>query len=130
MSELKTIKQLAKEAKARLKTGYWQNYQKTIEEEVSKSGAESIRASKVIQYYSQKAQKEMRGINKEEEIFYQKVKTLVEKEGEVSDAIGRLTDKEYYETLTYEQKQRYVLDLSSKYRQALKRYYKELEFEA
>ncbi len=130
MTEGKTIKQLAKEAKLRLKSGYWQNYHNTIQEEVKKTGAEGIKASKVVQYYSEKAQKEIRGINKEEELFYQKVKALLETEGEVANAIGRLTDKEYFESLTYEQKQRYTLELSAKYRQALQRYYRELEFEA
>lgn len=130
MSEGKTIKQLAKEAKMRLKSGYWQNYHETIKTEIEKQGAEGVRASKVVQYYAQKAQKEMRGIDPNEEAFYQKVKILIQSEGEVSDAIGRLTDKEYYETLSYEQKQRYTLDLSRRYREALQRYYRELEFEA
>ena len=35
---------------------------------------------------------------------YLKVKTLLTTEGEVSDAIGRLTDREYYNSLSYEEK--------------------------
>ena len=50
-------------------------------------------------------------------------------EGEVSDAIGRLTDKRYYETLSYSEKQRYTLDLSEKYLRALERFKREYEFE-
>ena len=50
-------------------------------------------------------------------------------EGEVSDAIGRLTDKEYYATLSYEEKQRYTLNLSEKYLRALERFRKECEFD-
>ena len=49
--------------------------------------------------------------------------------GEVSDALGRLTDKEYFNSLSYEQKQRYTLELSAKYVKAKERYYKELQFE-
>ena len=82
MSEGKTIKQLAKEAKMRLKSGYWQNYHETIKTEIEKQGVEGVRASKVVQYYAQKAQKEMRGIDPNEEAFYQKVKTLIQSEGE------------------------------------------------
>lgn len=129
ISEGKTIKDIAKEAKKRLKSGFWQNYQSELQKEVEKTGGEAIAVSKVVQYYSSKAEKEMRGINPEEEIFYQKVKELVSAEGEVPDAIGRLTDKEYYLSLSYEQKQRYTLELSTRYRNALERYYREKEFE-
>ena len=36
--------------------------------------------------------------------------------------IGRLTDKEYYESLNYEEKQRYSLSLSERYLKAVERY--------
>ena len=49
-------------------------------------------------------------------------------EGEVSDAIGRLTDKPYYESLSYEEKQRYNLSLSERYLRALERFRKECAF--
>lgn len=45
----------------------------------------------------------------------------------MSDALGRLTDREYYSTLSYEEKQRYNLELSAKYLEALQRYRKEKE---
>ena len=51
------------------------------------------------------------------------------KDGEVSDAIGRLTDKPYYESLSYEEKQRYTLSLSEKYLRALERFRREIEFD-
>ena len=50
-------------------------------------------------------------------------------EGEVSDAIGRLTDRSYYDTLTYEEKQRYTLTLSERYLKALERFRRESEYE-
>ena len=50
---------------------------------------------------------------------------LLDEEGEVANAIGRLTDKEYYSTLSYEEKQRYTLELSNKYLIAVERYRKE-----
>ena len=50
--------------------------------------------------------------------------------GEVSDAIGRLTDKEYYATLSYDEKQRYNLALSEKYLRALERFRRECPFES
>ena len=54
-------------------------------------------------------------------------KRLLEEEGEVSDALGRLTDRVYYDTLSYEEKQRYTMQLSNKYLKALEKYRKEKE---
>lgn len=50
-------------------------------------------------------------------------------EGEVSDAIGRLTDRAYYNSLSYEERQRYTLALSERYLKALERFRREREFE-
>ena len=61
--------------------------------------------------------------------FYLRVRDLLLSEGEVSDAIGRLTDKEYYARLSYSEKQRYTLELSQRYLNALERFKREYEFE-
>ena len=66
---------------------------------------------------------------KKEDDFYLRVKEILLSEGEVSDAIGRLTDKAYYDTLSYAEKQRYTLNLSEKYLRALERFRKEYEFD-
>ena len=81
------------------------------------------------EYYQNKASVTIKGVKSDEEEFYLKVKNLLNEFGEVSDAIGRLTDKEYFNGLSYEQKQRYTLELSAKYVKAKERYYKELQFE-
>ena len=51
-------------------------------------------------------------------------------EGEVSDAIGRRIDRAYYDTLSYEEKQRYTLRLTERYLRALERFRRECEFES
>ena len=125
----KSLKVYAKEAKKRLKSSFWQNYKNRIDNEISIALADGVSVSKVKEYYQTKATVTIRGIESNDEPFYLKVKELLNTYGEVSDALGRLTDKEYYETLSYEQKQRYNLELSNKYVKAKERYYKELQFE-
>ena len=66
---------------------------------------------------------------KREDDFYLRVKEMLLSEGEVSDAIGRLTDRAYYDTLSYAEKQRYTLNLSEKYLRALERFRAECEFD-
>lgn len=122
MNEQKTLKDYCKEAKKRLKCGFWQNYKKGLEEEIVRAQNEGISVSKVKEYYSQKVAIEIKSKKDDEEAFYLTVKSMLDKEGEVANAIGRLTDKTVYDNLSYEEKQRYTLELSEKYLKALKRY--------
>ena len=131
--ENKSLKNYAKEAKMRLKRGFWQNYKETLETKIETCSDSEVEKSKVQEYYQSKVAESIRGVKQEDEEFYKKVKKLLDECGEVSDALGRLTDKDYFltdkdyfDTLSYEQKQRYSLDLSSKYVLAKQRYYKEL----
>ncbi len=126
----KTLKQLAKEAKNRLKSGFWQNYENRVQIEMMKAEQMGVSKSKVKDFYTQQVTNEIKNNQKEEEEFYLKVKKLLDEEGEISGAIGRLTDREVYDGLTYEEKQRYNLELSEKYIKAVERYkaHKALDF--
>ncbi|MDY6023322.1 MAG: hypothetical protein SPJ19_00760 [Candidatus Borkfalkiaceae bacterium] len=125
MEEGKTIKQYCKEAKKRMKQGFWQDYKKNLDEEIRRGEEKGIAAARIKEYYSEKAREDIKNSGEDKEDFYKKVKNLLDSEGEVSDAIGRLTDKKYYDTLSYEEKQRYTLSLSEKYLQAVEKYKKE-----
>ena len=127
--EGKSLKQYCKEAKKRLKRGFWQNYQKDLNEGIERAEKAGISTSKVKEYYAERVSENIRNKTEEKEDFYQKVKKLLSEEGEVSNAIGRLTDKVYFETLNYEEKQRYTLSLSEKYLEAVERYRKESSLE-
>ncbi len=123
----RTWKTLAKEAKARMKNGFWHECEKKLDNERTYAKEQGINEGKMELYFRQKVETEIRGEAPDE--FYLKVKELLMSEGEVSDAIGRLMDKEYYEGLSYSEKQRYTLELSEKYLQALERFKREYEFE-
>lgn len=125
----KSLKQYAKEAKKRLKSSFWQDYKSKIQTVIDKAEEDGTSKSKVVEYYQSKAAVTIRGIKTEDEDFYLKVRDLLLTVGDVSDAIGRLTDKEYFSTLSYDGKQRYLLELSNKYLKAKERFYKEVAFE-
>lgn len=128
MSEAKTIKTYAKDAKKRLKNGYWQRYSDELNQKIKDAEKDGVAPSKILEYYSRKAEREIRAYDEEKEKFYLKVKKILDNVGEVSDIIGRLTDKKFYETLSYEQRQRYTLELSEKYVEAKNRYYEEKQY--
>lgn len=127
MEKQKTLKEYCKEAKKRLKQGFWQNYQKKLSSELVKAEENGLSKSKVKEYYQSRVTENIKHSDNEGEEFYQKVKKLLEEEGEVSNALGRLTETEYYNTLSYEEQQSYNLRLSEKYLQAVTRFNREKE---
>lgn len=129
ISEAKTLKDYAKEAKKRLKSGYWQKHNDNLNKKLEEAEKDGVSASNVTLYYTKKAEREIKRSDDEFEVFYLKVKAILDSEGFVSDIIGRLTEREVYEKLSYEQRQRYTFELSSKYLKAKERYIEEKQFE-
>lgn len=116
---------MARAAKKRLKNNFWADCQKNLDENTQDAKTKGINENKVKSKLADRVKNEIKGEKQDE--FYLRVKALLDAEGEVSDAIGRLTDKEFYEKLSYEEKQRYNLELSGKYLSSLKRYREEKE---
>ncbi len=123
----RTLREEARKAKNRMKSGFWTDCQKDMEGQLSKARAQGLNESKAGRYFTAQVTAQIEG--KKEDDFYLRVKEMLLTQGEVSDAIGRLTDREYYATLSYEEKQRYTLSLSERYLRALERFRTEYEFE-
>lgn len=122
-----SLREEARRAKARMKQGFWLECKEDMQEKLEKAREAGVNESKAGRYFAAQVSAKIAG-EKEDE-FYLRVKQMLLSEGEVSDAIGRLTDKPYFDTLSYEEKQRYTLSLSEKYLRALERFRKECEFE-
>ena len=119
------LKAAARQAKQRLRTDFWGKCQSDMlayEKDAEKNGKNVV---KVKSHLYTKVKSVIKGETPDE--FYLKVKTLLDEHGEVSDAIGRLTDKQYFATLNYEERQRYTMELSAKYLAALEKYRREKE---
>ena len=124
----RSLRDEARLAKCRIKSGFWTECQENMDAQMEKARQQGLNESKAGRFFKAQVEAEIEG--KKEDEFYVKVKQMLLSEGEVSNAIGRLTDKEYYETLSYEEKQRYTLTLSEKYLRALEKFRAECEFEA
>lgn len=125
--EGRTLREEARRAKSRIKSGFWTECQADMQEHLEKAREQGFNESKAGRYFAKQVTEKISG--KKEDEFYLKVKEMLLSQGEVSDAIGRLTDVEYYNTLSYDEKQRYTLALSEKYLRALERFRKECEFD-
>ena len=125
--EKSSLREEARKAKMRIKSGFWAETDADRERKIEKAREHGLNESKAGRFFVSQVSAKIEG--KKEDEFYLRVKQILLSEGEVSDAIGRLTDKELYETLSYEEKQRYTLALSEKYLRALERFRAECEFE-
>lgn len=121
----KSLKQYCKEAMKRMKSGFWENYYTDLDKKLKKAEKDGVSVTKVKDYYVEQVTASITKSKDDNENFYLKVKNLLDNEGEVSNAIGRLTDKNVFNALSYEEKQRYTLELSEKYVKAVERYNKE-----
>ena len=123
-----SLRQEARRAKLRMKSGFWADCQADYTKHLENAREQGLNESKVGRYFKSQVEAKIEG--RKEDDFYLRVKQMLLEEGEVSDAIGRLTDKAYYETLSYDEKQRYTLSLSEKYLRALEKFRRECEFES
>ena len=122
------IKSMAKLAKQRLKSGFWEDCKEKVSEGVTKAKEEGEHSSNVIRYFKTEVNRVVVGSNQADEEFYQRVKFILDTYGDVSDMIGRLCDEDYMKTLTFQQKERYLSAVAQKYRACKERYEQEKKY--
>jgi hypothetical protein len=123
----RTLRTIARQAKQRMKENFWESYRAEQREKIELARQNGVNTQEAERFFAMEMERKIRG----EELvdpFYERVKALLLSEGEVSDAIGRLTDYALYETLSYTEKQRYTLEISEKYLRALERFKREYAF--
>ena len=123
----RTLRTIARQAKQRMKENFWESYRAEQREKIELARKNGVNTQEAERFFAMEMERKIRG----EELvdpFYERVKALLLSEGEVSDAIGRLTDYALYETLSYTEKQRYTLEISEKYLRALERFKREYAF--
>lgn len=129
MQAEKDIKQLAKEAKQRLKSGFWDKYRQDVQRSADVAKTDGVSKSVVVNYYQTQSNPVVKRAVTKSEAFYIKVKDILDNQGEVSNILSLLIDYSVYDSLNYEGKQRYMLDLSNKYLSCLERYKMEKKFD-
>lgn len=124
------LKKRALLAKQRLKLGYWEQLRTEREQMLQTAGESSIARQKVSEIQRAKLSREMNsvvnvtGANRDEEL-YKKVCAILDEDEDTTSPIGQLMDREEYDRLDDGGKQRYILELSKKFRELKERYYQE-----
>ena len=122
MQSEKDLRSLAKEAKQRLKTGFWGRYKNEVKRSYEAAKEGGINESAVINYYQSKDAPRATKITSKEDEFFLKVKAILDEKGQVGNIISLLIDHSVYDAMPYDKKQKYILELSGKYLKALDRY--------
>ena len=122
MQTEKDLKTLAKEAKQRLKSGFWDRHKNDVKSSSEKAKSEGVAQSVVISYYQKKDAPIVKKTAEETIPFYEKVKKILDEKGKVANIISLLIDHSVFDSLDYNAKQKYLLELSNKYLEALDRY--------
>ena len=114
----KCMKDLALEAKKRLKGGYWTNYLERREEDLTSARRSGVSEDYVVRAYRARSREELlirQGDEKREQALYQKVKAIMDEQDVVLDPISRLLDG------VEDPSERYVLELANAYVRIKKR---------
>jgi len=115
------LKLKAKSAKLRLKSGFWNNVNRKRQAEIQDAQSSGKNVQKIKDYYSSYIYESIKTRDSstlEEELFLQKVREIVENEEYINNPLKLLMNDEYMASLDYGGKQRYILEISEKYRKA------------
>ena len=125
----KCMKDLALEAKKRLKGGYWTNYLERRDEDMNVARRAGISEDYVARTYRGRAREEIRcltGRADPDRLLYDRVKAIVDSDEIVTDPIGRLVDED---RLGAEDVERYILELASAYVRIKRKIEEEREYD-
>lgn len=124
------LKKRALLAKQRMKMGYWQRLMDEREQLLRSAGNTQSNARIISEVQRAGVRRDVEIIvNKasaaKDEALYEKVCTILDGDEYSTNPLGRLMDKAEYDGLDDAGKQRYILELSKKYRELKERYFKE-----
>lgn len=121
-----TLKDYAKEAKARMKSGFWEEVKEQRQRDVQMAAQQGKNTDVVFKEYREVLTRRIfENETEEDEILYQKVCELLSQNHVVTNPIGMLADKQKMSEMTEHAKQHYIFELSKKFKQMKERYFKE-----
>ena len=121
---MSSFKEYAKQAKRRLKNGFWEQAKANIQTEKQVAATQGLNPRKVGEEQHRILQQQIYDYDGfcEEQEFYKKVEAILDSNETVSNPIMRLADKDYMATLSPSEQQSYISRLATRYRSAVERY--------
>ena len=119
------IREYAKQAKKRLKSGYWNKVEVDRQKYIDKYYQEGDDVEQLNFMFQQIIAREINAVSKprtKEDEFYKKVVKLLSENEYVLNPIMRLIDHDIYDNLSDVAKQNYIYELTDKYNEMKQRY--------
>lgn len=121
---MSTLKDYARQAKDRMKNGFWQQAKTELQQEKEVAATLGLNERKLTEEHRRKLQRKIYDYDGfcEEEEFYAKVVEILSGDAVVSNPIMRLADKDYMQTLSPQERQTYISKVAARYRNAVEKY--------
>lgn len=119
------FRNLATEAKKRMKYGYWTSILTSRKVEIDDAKKSGKGTDNIYSYYRNKVMSDFYRDClpvSDEEVMYCKVCQILDSEDNVTNILGLLMDKDYYNKSNTEERARYVLNLSKLFIKMKQRY--------
>lgn len=133
MQKCLKIREYAKKAKQRLRSGYWNQIEKDRINYIKKYYQEGDDINQLSYMFQRMVEKEINAVSKpktKEDEFYKKVVKLLNENEYVLNPIMRLIDHDVYDNLSEIAKQNYIYELTDKYNKMKERYEEEQKSKA
>ena len=127
------IREYAKKAKQRLRSGYWEQVEKDKRNYIEKYYQEGDDIKQFNYMFQKMVEKEIYSVSKpktKEDEFYKKVVKLLTENEYVLNPIMRLIDHSVYDNLSEVAKQNYIYELTDKYNEMKQRFDEERKSKA
>lgn len=126
----KTLKQYAKEARKRMKSGFWAKVQEEREAFIAEAVANGQSAEVANEQFKKKIMRKIYSNSDEsnvdsDELFYKKVCEVLESSDCLLRPLAKLIDHSVYDNLNDREKQSYILKLSDRFVKMKQRYAEE-----
>lgn len=121
---MSTFKEYAKRAKERMKNGFWENAQRSLQHEREVAATTGVSPRRVGEEHRRRIEQQIYDYDgyRAEEEFYAKVVEMLSGDELVINPIMRLADKQLLETLSPQDKQVYLSGVAARYRKAVEKY--------
>ncbi|MGI6701499.1 MAG: hypothetical protein ACOX3U_03425 [Christensenellales bacterium] len=116
---------LATEAKKRMKHGYWTNIISRRTQEIEDAKNKGVNTESIYNYYKHKVMSDFYRDClpvSDEELIYSKVCKILDSGDNVTNILGMLMDRDYFNAADSEEKSRYIFKLSRLFVKMKQRY--------
>lgn len=122
-----TLSDLVKDAKQRMKHGFWKEIIKERQEDIERAEEQGLSKQHVVEQYKGKLLQDLyikSDMLRRDEALYKKAVEIFESDEIIINPLARLVEHEYYDELDEDDRVAYMFELSTRYLKCKEKYEK------